>query len=242
MDIGAFILGILFGWLVEWIYVNFFGSKSSEGLSDCSAYERELNTRNDEIKALKAQLGVTSGAGASLMSKSQDATVTASDSVTNAGSTSGATTAKKETKPAKAAGSTKATASKAKTPATNKVAAKKSASSAKPVVAKSMAKKPAAKKKKTATKTNTGKKQSGDDFTKLTGIGPSMAAKLKELDIATFEKLAAMDDDILRDMLEASGARLNNNKEDMDTWNEQATLAAKGDFDGLKLFQEKLKK
>ena len=65
---------------------------------------------------------------------------------------------------------------------------------------------------------------------------------MKELGIDTYTKLAAMDDDILRDMLEASGARLNNNKEAMDSWNEQAELAAKGDFDGLKKLQDELKK
>ena len=79
-------------------------------------------------------------------------------------------------------------------------------------------------------------------MTKLSGIGPSMAATMAEIGITSFKKLAAMDDDILRDMLEASGARLNNNKEAMDSWNEQATLADKGDFDGLKKLQEELKK
>jgi hypothetical protein len=35
---------------------------------------------------------------------------------------------------------------------------------------------------------------------------------------------------------------MNNNKEAMDSWNEQATLAAKGDFDALKKMQEAMKK
>ena len=68
-----------------------------------------------------------------------------------------------------------------------------------------------------------------------------MAATMHELGITSYAKLAAMDDDILRDMLEDAGARLNNNKEVMDSWNEQATLADKGDFEGLKKLQEALK-
>ena len=68
-----------------------------------------------------------------------------------------------------------------------------------------------------------------------------MAATMAELGITTYKKLAAMDDDILSDMLEASGARLNNNKDAMDSWNEQATLADKGDFTALKKLQDSLK-
>lgn len=228
MDIGAFILGILFGWLAEWIYVNFFGSKSSSTMGDCSAYERELNTRNEEIKALKAELGVSSGAGASLMSSTAGNTASKSASAKSASKTAAESTS-----------ATKATTSTAKKTAGKATGAKKSTATT-TKTKKSAAAKPAA--KKPATKKATGKKIKGDDFTKLTGIGPSMSAKLKELGITTFDKLAAQEDDNLRSMLENAGARLNNNKEDMDTWNEQATLAAKGQFKELLAFQEKLKK
>lgn len=134
-----------------------------------------------------------------------------------------------------------------KSTTTTKAAPKKAASKTAPkkTTAKAAPKKATTKKaapKKTAAKNSSKAKKSGDDFTKLSGIGPSMEATLKGLGIDTYAKLAGTDDDILRDMLEESGARLNNNKEAMDSWNEQATLASKGDFDGLKKMQEALKK
>ncbi|MEE9326235.1 MAG: hypothetical protein V3U71_02990 [Cocleimonas sp.] len=67
-----------------------------------------------------------------------------------------------------------------------------------------------------------------------------MVGTLKELGIDSYKKLAETNDDILRDMLESSGARLNNNKEAMDSWNEQAELADKGDLVALKKLQDSL--
>jgi len=335
MDMGTFILGVLFGWLAEWIYVTFFGNKGSDGLSDCTAYERELKTRNEEIKSLKATLsdastGTTSGAslmttpvvgknsasaensasaknsapakkttgkapatGSKSTTKAETSTASSATTTTkkasptkskvaptNTSSSSKKTTAKSATavksataaksatvktstvtkktttakKPAKASSSTTKKTATTKTSASNaKVTTKK---------ATSIAKKPTAKNStKTTTTQATAKKApvrkpgskkialkkdiklnnpSGDDLTKLSGIGPSMAATMNELGITSYAKLAAMDDDILRDMLEASGARLNNNKKAMDSWNEQATLAGKGDFEGLKKLQKAL--
>jgi len=276
MDLGAFILGVLFGWLVEWLYVSFFGS-SSKGSEECTAFERELKTRNEEIKALKSQIGGNVKGSASLLSEQAAATISRSNKPqskkTKSGSKPsnvGAATTTKGTVTKKSA--TKATTAKNKahqktavkknspdikkttTKDNNKTAAtkatttkktKKTASSKKPEAAK-RTKQVTAKKKPVAKKISLKKdiklnNPTGDDLTKLSGIGPSMAATMAELGITTYKKLAGMDDDILRDMLEASGARLNNNKDAMDSWNEQAMLADKGDFSGLKKLQESLK-
>ncbi len=293
MDFGAFILGILFGWLLEWLYVTFFSSKGSD-MGDCTAFERELKTRNEEIKSLKSQLSGSSQGGASLLSKglkqstasvstassksklnkskakattksTKSIKASAPSNTAGAGKKAAATTKKGSgvkkptttkgtTKSAKPKASLKKTATTTSTVSSATKASEKKAVSAKSVsktVKKAAAKDPAAKntvvKKKPAAKKISLKKDiklnnpTGDDLTKLSGIGPSMAATLGELGITSYKKLAAMDDDILRDMLEASGARLNNNKDAMDSWNEQAMLADKGDFKGLKALQDSLK-
>ena len=192
---GAFVLGVLMGWLAEWLFFTFWVKEGNNG-GDCSSLEAELEAKNRQIQSLQSQLEAQTG---------------------------NTSTAKKT--------ATKTVAETAKS--TSKAI---SSSEPKKTPAKSTSKKPGSSvaKPKSA-------KAGGDDFTKLSGIGPSMAATLKSLGIDTFTKLAETDDDILRDMLEESGARMNNNKEAMDSWNEQAQLAAKGDFTTLKKMQEELK-
>jgi len=215
---GAFVLGILVGWLAEWLFYTFWvkGGKNS----DCSSIMAELEERKKEINRLQSRLNDAASSTAAASSVTATSTSAKADSATGVKSTAASTT-------------------KAATQAvTTEAAPKKTAAKATPK--KAPAKKAAP--KKASAKSTAKAKPGGDDFTKLSGIGPSMAATLKSLGVDTFTKLAGTDDDILRDMLEASGARLNNNKEAMDSWNEQATLAAKGDFKGLKKLQETLKK
>lgn len=264
---GAFILGILVGWLLEWLFFSFWIKGRSTGpfagVGDSSALKSELASKDSEIASLKQQLvdqKASSEAAIEAASTKANNATTDSGVQAEAVASSASTTTDKASAGRDKKSAVKATAT---TPKTTSAPAKKAATSKKTATAKKApakkaatpAKKTSSAKKSTATaKTATAKKATkakssskkaaivGDDLTKLSGIGPSMAATLKELGIDSFSKLAAMDDDILRDMLEASGARLNNNKEAMDTWNEQAELAAKGDFEGLKKLQESLKK
>ena len=223
---GLFILGILVGWLAEWLFFTFWVKNRSTGDSaDCAELRSALNAKNKEIVALKASAN-SSGSIAANKSQSTASTSTATKRAT------------KVKAPAKPAPAKKAVAKKSIT--ANKSAAKKPATPKKAAPRKIAVKKTPAKKAAPAKKLSA-KKSTGDDLTKLSGIGPSMSTTLGELGIDSYKKLAAMDDDILRDMLEASGARLNNNKEAMDSWNEQATLADKGDFTGLKKLQDDLK-
>lgn len=220
---GPFVLGVLVGWLAEWLFYTFW-VKAGDNNEDCSAIKAELDLKNRQISSLQTQL-------ASLTESSSSATKAST------ASTSTANTAVK--KNAKAAGST--TSSKAKTTAKSSAKSATKAKPSKPAAVKTTKPKATSADKK-ATPAKRKAKAGGDDFTKLSGIGPSMSATLKSLGIDTFQKLASTDDDILRDMLEQSGARMNNNKDDMDSWNEQATVAATGDFKALKAMQVELKK
>ena len=213
---GAFVLGVLVGWLIAWVYYTFWIKPHS---NDCSALEAELELKNKQISSLQTQISSasqssesdnTSTKGAIAASKSSSVKASASKK-SNSKKTSKASNSKKATTTNKSASNTKKTA---------------------------VSKKPTTKKTTTAKKAKAG----GDDFTKLSGIGPSMSAKLKSIGIDSFKKLAATDDNVLREKLEEAGARMNNNKDVMDSWNEQATLAAKGEFEALKKMQESLKK
>ena len=200
---GIFVLGILAGWLLEWLFFTYWIKGRSTGkFADCSGLQTELAAKNKEISALKADLNSLKESTVSTTNDIDDAKLTvkrASEKLSKQAKTANKKSAKSKS----------STASKKATP--KKVASKKS------------------------------NKVTGDNFTKISGIGPSLSIKLNELGITTFQKLSEIDEDILRDMLEASGAKMNNNKYVMQTWNEQAALAAKNDFKGLKKLQKSLK-
>ncbi len=233
---GAFVLGILVGWLAEWLFFTFWikGGNNAE----CSALKSQLEEKKREISTLQGKLESALSTAAVKKSSPTIAEVlsTGSASVPSKKPVSAMTETSTTNKTAAKEASEKASTASSTTKATTaKKAAPKKAEKKSPAKAKTTAtKKAPAKAKSTANK--------GDDFTKISGIGPSMAATLKQLGIDSYTKLASTDDDILRDMLDASGARMNNNKEVMDSWNEQATLAAKGDFAALKKMQKAMKK
>lgn len=235
---GAFVLGILVGWLAEWLFFTFWIKGRSTGkFADCTTLKNEVSRKNKEISDLQDELESAKKAALKVTA----AKASTADSIDEGKSESKTTTKASDTSKDKTTSQKTATKKKpsekktpARKPAVKKVTEEKT--KAKKVVAKKATNKKPSVKKPTAKKSKT-----GDDLTKLSGIGPSMNSKLSELGITSYKKLADMDDDILRDMLEASGARLNNNKEAMDTWNEQAALADKGDFEGLKKLQDSLK-
>lgn len=247
---GAFIIGVLVGWLAEFLFFTFFvkGKSSSTGSSGNSekikSLQTQLDSRNKDITYLKEQL-----ASARAETTEAKATIASLKSAASSAGDQKPVASQAQTKTVKPVKATAPAAEAMQTKTASKPEKKtkpKPKTAAKPVAKKSVSKSPVKKATKAATKKTTVKKSAkskakGDDFTLLSGIGPSMDATLIELGIDSFRKLADMDDDILRDMLEASGARLNNNKEAMDSWNEQAELAAKGDMEGLKKLQESLK-
>lgn len=72
-----------------------------------------------------------------------------------------------------------------------------------------------------------------DDFTTLKGVGPKTAAGLYQAAIYTFEQLGLMDPDKLEQILKEQGLPSSSAA----FWQEQAALAAAGDWKGLKKLQ-----
>jgi len=76
-----------------------------------------------------------------------------------------------------------------------------------------------------------------DDLTVIEGIGPKVAAALSDAGIDTFARLAGASDDELRAAIHAGGIRL---APTLATWAQQAAYAERGDWEGLKEFQQSL--
>ena len=79
-----------------------------------------------------------------------------------------------------------------------------------------------------------------DNFAILDGIGPRVSEVLRSAGVNTFAKLAATDEDGIRGILEAENPSLLR-LTDPSTWQEQAGLAAEGDWEALSSLQESLK-
>jgi predicted flap endonuclease-1-like 5' DNA nuclease len=77
-----------------------------------------------------------------------------------------------------------------------------------------------------------------DDLTRIEGIGPKIASILLAAGIDSFAKLAAMSEDAVLATVKAGGLRITPN---VNTWAEQAKLAANGDWDGLARLQQGLR-
>ncbi len=93
----------------------------------------------------------------------------------------------------------------------------------------------AAPKAKKATKA---KADGDDDFKKIEGIGPKISELLKNAGIPTFDDLAKTDVEKIKGILAEAGSRYK--MHDPTTWSKQAELAAKGDWDALKKWQDEL--
>ena len=74
------------------------------------------------------------------------------------------------------------------------------------------------------------------DLTAIEGIGPKIEEVLQAGGINTYAKLAAISPERLRQILSDAGIGA-----DPASWPEQATLAAAGEWDDLKSFQDQLK-
>lgn len=81
--------------------------------------------------------------------------------------------------------------------------------------------------------------QQPDNLKRIEGIGPKIAEVLKAAGIVSFTKLATMKPDEIKDVLNAAGDRFS--FQDPATWPAQADLAAKGEWDKLKKWQDELK-
>lgn len=78
-----------------------------------------------------------------------------------------------------------------------------------------------------------------DNLKRIEGIGPKIAEALKAAGINSFAKLASMTPEDVKTTLLTQGDRFS--FQDTTTWSAQADLAAKGEWDKLKKWQEELK-
>ena len=76
-----------------------------------------------------------------------------------------------------------------------------------------------------------------DDLKKIEGIGPKIASLLVESGISKFEQLSKIDVIALEEILKNANLRFAKPA----TWPEQASYAARGDWEGLKSLQNQLK-
>lgn len=78
-----------------------------------------------------------------------------------------------------------------------------------------------------------------EDLTKVYGLGDTLAEALQEAGVDTYAKLADLDLDRLREIVQADGTdQLSVNEE---TWAKQARFLADGDLDGLDAYVEELR-
>ena len=77
-----------------------------------------------------------------------------------------------------------------------------------------------------------------DDLTKVEGIGPKIAELLNAKGITTFAQLGATSPDDLRAILQAEGGLMASR--DPSTWSKQGEMAANGQWDELKVWQDRL--
>lgn len=74
-----------------------------------------------------------------------------------------------------------------------------------------------------------------DDLTRVEGIGPKIAETLVAAGVTTFKALSETSSDKIQDIIkDVRGSH------DSETWPKQAAMAANGDWDGLKAWQEEL--
>lgn len=76
-----------------------------------------------------------------------------------------------------------------------------------------------------------------DDLTRVEGIGPKYRDALVDAGIDTFAKLAELNEERIVEIAKEAGMR---RSASMETWVEQAKLAAAGDWDSLAALQERL--
>jgi large subunit ribosomal protein L27 len=81
-------------------------------------------------------------------------------------------------------------------------------------------------------------KAKADDFRKIEGIGPKIAELLNSAGISTFVELANLDVAKIKSILDEAGSRYKSH--DPTTWPAQAEIAASGDWDKLKKWQDQL--
>ena len=88
------------------------------------------------------------------------------------------------------------------------------------------------------TKSSTTRGGKKDDLTKIEGIGPKIAELLTKAGISSFQKLADSKFGVIKTVLTNAGPKFQ--MHDPTSWPQQSSLAAAGEWDKLKVLQDKL--
>ena len=192
---GIFILGVLSGWLLEWIFVRLFVPNPNRKLETAlQASRKEASALQQQNRELQAAL--TAAKAAPSAPPSVEVVAPAAPEVLE----------------------TPAVAETVDAPMPVAETVVEASTAAEPEL--------------TA-------EQSDDDLTRLTGIGPKLAEAMKAAGICTYAQLTTMS---VEDVSQAlAGSNIRYNKASAESWAEQATLAAAGDWKGLKAHQAALK-
>lgn len=192
---GIFILGVLSGWLLEWIFVRLFVPNPNRKLETAlQASRKEASALQQQNRELQAAL--TAAKAAPSAPPSVEVVAPAAPEVLE----------------------TPAVAESVDAPMPVAETVVEASTVAEPAL--------------TA-------EQSDDDLTRLTGIGPKLAEALKAAGICTYAQLTTMS---VEDVSQAlAGSNIRYNKASAESWAEQATLAAAGDWKALKAHQAALK-
>ena len=218
---GAFFLGILVGWAIEWIFFTYFwkpnqneanSRAASEIHKDCEKEHHELlvtlKDKDRDISHLHARIAnlqeVTD------RSARQQASAEKSAATASSGSSRAAAKQKAQPKPA------------APTPTAPKDSSSKPVTQ--PVTRPVPRKNPAGK----------------DDLKKVSGIGPKISDLMRAEGIDSFAKLAKSNMATLKSILEKAGTRYAT--ADPQSWPKQAELINSGDNEGLEKLVAELRK
>ncbi len=211
---GAFFLGMLVGWAIEWIFFTYFWKPSqdeamamaADGIDEDCEKERQkllsnLRDKDRDISHLQARIA-----------NLQEATDRSARQQVNT------------EKPASKASSAAAPA----TPVASESTPPKVSTPSKPMT-------------QPVTRPAPSKRQAGkDDLKKVSGIGPKISELMRAEGIDSFEKLAKTDMLTLKSILEKAGTRYAT--ADPRSWPKQAELLNAGDKEGLEKFVAELRK
>lgn len=196
---GVFILGILAGWVLEWLLVYLFLPNPKQRL------EAALQTSRQEVSKLQSRIRELEAKAATHAAPTTEITP-------------------QVTPPAPAA-----------TPKTEETT-EATKTEKQPGPADGVAQTEAANVE--ATTTNNDNREP-DDLTKLLGVGPKLAEAMQTAGITRFSQIAEIGGEEVAKRLSENGVRYV--KTSVDTWTRQAKLAAQGNWEELKVYQESLK-
>ncbi|MEB4589795.1 helix-hairpin-helix domain-containing protein [Candidatus Thiothrix sp. Deng01] len=222
-SLGVFILGVLAGWVVEWIFVRLFvpnpGKNAEAALQTIRKEVEGLQQKNHELQEAlaAAQSDAAKAMGAALKIPEPEPALIDVHPISPEAKSVPAVEEAFEAEP-----SAKIEADANPVPAMATTEMKSEATpAAVPIV------------------TDAGNDDSKDDFTKLAGIGPKLAEAMYVAGIGRYAQLAELTVDELSERLAPSGIRYS--KATAESWASQAKWAAAEDWDGLKKFQASLK-